>query len=528
MSEGQADRVGGIHHVTAIAGDPARNVAFYTGVLGLRLVKRTVNFDDPGTWHLYYGDGAGSPGTILTFFPYPGLPAGRHGTGQAVEVAFSVPEAAFAFWLDRLVRERVDFDGPEERLGQKLVRFRDPDGLQLELVADPQAPDAAGWDGMPVAPAHAVRGFHSVTLWQQGYERTARVLEEALGYRAAAEEGSRFRFTARGDAAPGRLVDLRCLPDFWRGGPGAGTVHHIAFRAADDAAQAAVRERLVAAGVDVTPVLDRRYFRSIYFREPGGVLFEVATDPPGFAVDEPPERLGTELQLPPWLEPRWQAIAGRLPPLERGAGEADEVFDYRFLPARPEGPGFALVLLHGTGGDEHSLVPIGEAVAPGAALLSPRGQVLEQGQPRFFRRFAEGVLDADDLRRRAGELAAFVTRAAVRHGLGETPRIALGYSNGANIAAATLLLHPAAFAGAVLLRPMQLPLGQDEAGRLAGQPLLILAGRRDAIVPAGHPEALRDFLVRAGAEVELRWLPGGHGLAEEELAIVADWLRALS
>lgn len=322
MSDPGADRIGGIHHVTALAADPARNVAFYTGVLGLRLVKRTVNFDDPGTWHLYYGDGAGRPGTILTFFPYPGLPAGRHGTGQAVEIAFALPEGAFGFWLERLVRERVDFDGPMERFGQKVVRFRDPDGLQLELVAGAQAPEAPGWDGMPVPAEHAVRGFHSVTLWEQGYERTARLLQEALGYRAAGEEGSRFRFAARAGDAPGRLIDIRCLPDFWRGGSGAGTVHHIAFRAADDAAQAKVRERLAAAGCNVTPVLDRQYFRSIYFREPGGVLFEVATDPPGFAVDEPPERLGTELRLPPWLEPRREEIARRLPPLEQG-GEAE-------------------------------------------------------------------------------------------------------------------------------------------------------------------------------------------------------------
>ena len=308
--------LGGIHHVTALASDPARNVEFYTKVLGLRLVKRTVNFDDPNTWHLYYGDGAGRPGTILTFFPFPGLPAGRHGNGQVVETAFLVRAASLAFWIDRLVKLRVEFEGPMERFGQKVIRFRDPDGLQIEIVADAKAEAAAGWDGMPVPAEHALVGFHSVTLWEQGYERTARILTESLGFRTASEEGSRFRFVSgRGDGTPGHIVDIRCSPDFWRGAPGAGTVHHVAFRAADDDEQLRMREGLAAAGQNVTPVLDRKYFHSIYFREPGGVLFEVATDPPGFAVDEPQANLGSKLQLPRWLEPQRDEIAAKLPEL---------------------------------------------------------------------------------------------------------------------------------------------------------------------------------------------------------------------
>jgi glyoxalase family protein len=512
----------GIHHVTAIAGDPAENLAFYTGVLGLRLVKRTVNFDDPGTWHLYYGDGLGRPGTLLTFFPFPGLPRGRHGTGQAVEIGFAIPRAALGHWMGRLTGHGIGFEGPLDRFGERVLRFRDPDGLQLELVTEEAAGRREPWAGAAIPPEHGLRGLSGVTLWAEGYERTARLLVEHLGFEAAGEEQGRFRFAARGSEAPGRVVDIRCAPGFWPGAPGAGTVHHLAFRAADDGDQERLRAGLVAEGHDVTPPLDRAYFRSVYFREPGGVLFEIATDPPGFAVDEPPERLGTSLRLPPWLERRREDIARRLPPLERAA--PDEIFHYRFVPASGAAPPFALALLHGTGGDEHDLLPLGAAVAPGAALLSPRGRVLEEGRPRFFRRLAEGVFDAADRRARAHELADFVARAAARHGLAGTPLFALGFSNGANIAGATMLLRPESFAGAVLIRPMALPLAPEETGRLDGRRVLILAGTADAIVPKAQPPALAERLSAAGAEVALAWVEGGHQMTRGEVPMIADWL----
>jgi glyoxalase family protein len=303
----------GIHHVTAISGEPQRNVDFYAGLLGLRLVKKTVNFDDPGTYHLYYGDGAGSPGSIMTFFPWAGAPQGRIGAGQLTVTSFSVPATALGYWTQRLVEAGVRFEKPEDRFGETVLRVTDPDLLRLELVA---APDdrREGWDGGPVPADHAVRGFHHVTLASSDPASTARLMTDTLGFRQTGEVEGRTRFEA-GEGGPGNTVDVASGAGFPRGTIGVGTVHHVAFRVPDDETQLELREKVAALGNNVTPVLDRNYFRSIYFREPGGVLFEIATDPPGFAADEDPERLGESLKLPPWLEPQRDRLEEVLPPL---------------------------------------------------------------------------------------------------------------------------------------------------------------------------------------------------------------------
>ena len=310
----RATNVQGIHHVTAIAGDPQRNLDFYTGVLGLRLVKATVNYDDPATYHFYFGDREGRPGTILTFFPWPGAPRGRRGPGQVTAVSFRVPDGALGFWAQRLRSGGIPFEGPAPRFDEECLTMSDPDGLPLELVSRPGAAEGDPGGRGPVPPAYAVRGFHGVTLSLEGYERTAGVLAGTLGFRRARETGNRFRYQA-GDGGIGGTVDLLCVPSAALGRVAAGTVHHVAFRARDAQEQAALRRRISDAGCDVTPVIDRTYFRSIYFREPGGVLFEIATDAPGFAVDEPADRLGTRLVLPGWLEPERPRLERILPPV---------------------------------------------------------------------------------------------------------------------------------------------------------------------------------------------------------------------
>jgi catechol 2,3-dioxygenase-like lactoylglutathione lyase family enzyme len=304
----------GIHHVTAIAGDPQQNVNFYAGLLGLRLVKLTVNFDDPGTYHLYYGDEEGRPGTILTFFPWPGARRGRIGTGQVTVTSFSIPEGSLGYWTGRLKDHGIRFEGPIKRFDEEALAFSDPDGLKLELVVTPGAEARSPWKEGPVPAEYSTRGFHSVTVSEEGYERTATLLTETLGFHLAREASNRFRYELK-TGGPGTRVDVLCSPDAPRGMVAVGTVHHIAWRTPDGVQQEAWRRQIAGLGHNVTPVLDRQYFRSIYFREPGGVLFEIATDPPGFSIDEPLGQLGTHLKLPPWLESMRSQIESILPPL---------------------------------------------------------------------------------------------------------------------------------------------------------------------------------------------------------------------
>lgn len=302
----------GLHHVTAFSGPAARNLDFYTRVLGLRLVKKTVNFDDPGTYHLYYGDETGRPGTILTFFPVAHAAPGRAGIGETQETAFAVPRASIGWWTHRLVAQGVRHEALVQVFGEPTLRFRDPDGMMLALVGVADAGAAPTRSGGDVPPEHAVRGLHGVTLLLAEAGPTAAILTDVLGLVEGAREGSATRFT--GSAGLGAHVTLRAVGGFLPGRPGAGSVHHIAFRAADDAEQAAMaaglRERH---GLVATEQRDRNYFRSVYFREPGGVLFEIATDAPGFAVDEPVEALGQALKLPGFLEPHRAEIEGVLP-----------------------------------------------------------------------------------------------------------------------------------------------------------------------------------------------------------------------
>ena len=306
----------GIHHVTGIASDPQRNVDFYAGVLGLRLVKRTVNFDDPTTYHFYFGDGAGRPGTILTFFPWPDTRRGRQGTGQVAVTSFAIAPSSVGFWIERFINKRVEFTPPQSRYDdERVIAFKDHDGFMAELVAHPLAEGRPGWDGSGVPVEHSIRGLFSVTLWQDTCDATVALLSDLMGFRLVREQGSVYRYAA-GDGGPGTIVDLRCVPGLWEGVMGAGTVHHVAFRAADEKDQLEARAQLAKSGMNVTPVLDRDYFKSIYFREPSGVLFEIATDPPGFTVDEPAESLGSALKLPSWLEPRRFEVEALLPNIQ--------------------------------------------------------------------------------------------------------------------------------------------------------------------------------------------------------------------
>jgi glyoxalase family protein len=308
--------VTGLHHVTAIAGPAQENLDFYAGVLGMRLVKRSVNQDDPGTYHLFYADAEGRPGTDLTFFPWSHLAPSLEGHGLATEVSLAIPAGSLAFWGERLAHYGVRTGGAVQRFGQKAIEAVDPHGLRLALVAsdDGGARPFTPWEHSPVPPAHQVRGLEGARLKEHDLSRSAAFLTGVLGFEHVATDGPWHRYGVNGGRS-GAYVDLQEAPEARRGAWGIGSIHHLAFRVDDEEHQLEVRGRLDGAGRRPTPVIDRFWFQSVYFREPGGVLFELATDGPGFAVDEDPAHLGEALVLPPWLEPHRGQIERALPPL---------------------------------------------------------------------------------------------------------------------------------------------------------------------------------------------------------------------
>lgn len=309
------DPITGLHHVTAVARDPQRNVDFYRNILGQRLVKRTVNFDSPGTYHFYFADETGTPGSVLTFFAWPNMRRGIPGNRETRTVAYNVPTGSLGFWQEHLTKAGVELGSVEQRFGQAVLSLQDPDGMQLELVEVSSPPPAQHWTEGPISEPYALRGFHSVTVWLDEVEPTAALLTQQMGYQAAGREQNRHRFI--GDTTTlGHIVDLVHRPDQEEADFGAGSIHHIAFRVPDDQTQLEYQSALGAAGFRVTEVMDRNYFHSIYFREHGGVLFELATNPPGFLIDERADALGENLKLPEWFEPRRAQIEASLAPIE--------------------------------------------------------------------------------------------------------------------------------------------------------------------------------------------------------------------
>ncbi len=303
----------GIHHITAIAGNPQANIDFYTGILGLRLVKKTINFDAPGVYHFYFGDELGRPGTVFTTFPFTGARKGTKGTGEVTYTAFSISGDSLDYWIERLKKYRISVSDVLTRFGERLIRFEDHDSMGIELVANDQD-DRNGWTYGNVPIEHAVKGFYGATLNLKAKEQTEKLLTEHMDYRFIGEENGRYRYGTQGK--PGDIVDIVIDKSGNRGTQSAGTIHHIAFRTADAASQLEVQELLMENGYQVTEVKDRNYFTSIYFREPGGVLFEVATDEPGFAIDEDEAHLGELVKLPEWAEPNREKIEESLTPVK--------------------------------------------------------------------------------------------------------------------------------------------------------------------------------------------------------------------
>jgi glyoxalase family protein len=308
------NKVLGLHHITAIAGSAKRNYEFYTQVLGLRFIKKTVNFDDPGTYHFYFGDEVGTPGTILTFFPWEGITKGRQGTGMPSEIGYSVPKGALAFWRERLTNNDVQITDSGKRFGEEYLSFEDPDGLPLAMIVAEVNDQRAGWETAEINASVATKGFHSISLSLRSTTETARVLADIFDYTLAKQDGNRYRYVTAAVKNAG-IVDLVEMPSMGRGINAGGTIHHVAFRVKEEKVLMHYRKKVLSHGLNITPKIDRNYFFSLYFREPGGVLFELATDNPGFSVDEPIHELGTHLKLPPQYEDSRAEIEKALPAL---------------------------------------------------------------------------------------------------------------------------------------------------------------------------------------------------------------------
>jgi glyoxalase family protein len=529
-----AQPIVGLHHVTAIASDSQANLDFYTQILGLRFIKRTVNFDDPGTYHFYFGDDLGSPGTILTFFPWPGVGRGSAGAGEVTHTAFSIPAASLAFWEQRLVQKRMPFTRSPRRFEEDVLTLSDPDGMQIEIVAHAAAPSAHAPRYADVPPEHAIRGFFGVTMLQLDATDTAQTLT-LMGFHQIASEGNRLRFASPADPnALGNHIDILVNPQANFGRSGAGSVHHIAFRAANDEAQVAWRATITS-HLPATEVLDREYFHSIYFREPGGVLFELATDNPGFAIDEPLESLGERLCLPPWFESRRADLEQRLPHiiLHKSAPQSTLLQDphangelYRAGVPLEQASG-VVILLHGRGGPARDILTLSRALAPAhtpLAFLAPEGDG-NTWYPNSFlvaRELNQPFLDSALARVQS------IVDLAIAAGIPLNRIVLAGFSQGACLATEFVATHPARYAGLIawtggLIGPQGSNLsGSDPAhsGSLAGTPALLASSDPDAWVPWQRVEESAKILTAMGAQVTLHRFPDKpHSISGEEIEL---------
>lgn len=503
----------GMHHITLVTRDVQANFDFYVGFLGLSLVKRTGGYEDGQQLHLFYGDDQGSPGSLVTFLVWQDGAAGRVGTGQVSEIAFAVPSASIGEWLVRALNQKVTVEGPVREFGEPVLRLKDPDGFIVKLVGVSAMELTAST--RPETPAGRLR---TVTILTDDPEQTATFLRR-FGYEAGPVSGNVQRMVSKNDA-----VDVRDASGYVPGISGTGTADHVAFRAADVAAVRATEAELSALNSSRTTIHDRKYFTSLYVREPGGTLFELATDGPGFSVDEPPGHLGETLFMPPRDAAQAEDLKIMLPQFSMPGAprlpKRDLPFVHRFhTPDDPDGS--TLVLLHGTGGNEADLMPLGHHLAPRATLLGIRGRSHEEGVARWFRRLSMMVFDQADIRAEAEAFAAFMEGAVSGYGL-DPARIAfLGYSNGANFAAAVMGLYPGVIRRAILLRstPVLDPLPPSD---LKGTDVLAISGDGD---PYGvNAPALVAWLAAQGASIEHRSLPGGHGLTVEDERLARDWL----
>jgi phospholipase/carboxylesterase len=512
----------GLHHITLITRKVQANVDFYAGFLGLRLVKRTAGFEDASQLHLFYGDAEANPGSLVTFLVWEDGSPGRVGHGAPSEISLAIRPDAIGFWLSRALRFGVKMSGPATEFGESVLRLSDPDGIIVKLVGTHDLSLNTPWSSDDISKDEAIAGLRGATILSEKPAETITFIKRFMGFKEIAREDTRTRLRSNA----GDTIDVRDAGGFWTAAPGTGTIDHIAVRAPDRSHVLEVSAELNDNGHGPTSVHDRKYFYSLYVREPSGTLMEMASDGPGFTIDEPVQALGSELFIPPHFLKNEDDIRVILPQFGM-PGEPRTI--YRDLPFVhrvhvPEVPdGSTLFLLHGTGGSETSLMPLGRRVAPNATLIGVRGRSLEEGVARFFRRFDTRTFDQKDIAAEAEAFEAFIEGAVSAYDIDPGRMMFMGYSNGANLLGATMLLHPDLIRNAMLLRPAMV-LETIPPVALAGSQVLLVAGADDPF--AAETEALDRALKSAGAAVKGTSVSAGHELTDADQTLAARWVSA--
>lgn len=518
----------GIHHITAISSNPQRTLDFYTTVLGLRFIKKTVNFDSPDTYHFYFGNEIGEPGTILTFFPFVHSGTGTRGSGQVTKIMFAVPGTSFGFWLERFIAHHVKHNGISKEFGKSVLTFFDFDGLQLQLVAVDKGIGFDPWTTENIPDEHALRGFFGAELSVAEYTETEKILVENFGYEYEQNEDLTYRYKHTAMNGVG-YIDLIAMRGWPEGVISAGTIHHIAFRVADRAAETELRSKLLNQGMMPTEPIDRNYFYSVYFREPNGVLFEIATDEPGFMIDEDQDTLGSTLKLPEQYEPLREQLEMILPELhdpllQYKSDDRPKGFVHKFI--KRNGSNRIFLLMHGTGGDEDDLVPLAKIIDSHVSILTLRGNTTENGMNRFFERYENGTFNQDNLISETRKLHEFLQEASNYYGFSFEDIVILGYSNGANFGLSYIFTYPEKIHTGLFLHPM-VPFQPKEDLSLKNSRILVTAGRFDPYSTSETVKTLSTILQNSDAQLTVFTHDGGHELNEDEIKTIKEFYSSI-
>lgn len=504
----------GIHHITAISSSPQKTYNFYTQILGLRLVKKTVNFDSPDVYHLYFGNESGEPGTVLTFFPFEDAGTGMRGLGQVTKIYFEISQGSIGFWLDRFITKGIKNNGINKRFDESYITFYDFDGLQLELVTS-QERSFEPFESSEISSENAIRGFFGAELSIESEESIKDILK-VMGYEKQRESELFLRYENK-DANGAKYLDLLVMKGWPEAISSAGTVHHIAFRVKDREEETRLREEVSKHGFKPTEIIDRNYFYSVYFRERNKILFEIATDEPGFLVDEKLDELGKNLKLPTQFESQRSYIESILPDLYTESEPEDHdddinLFSHSYL---DQGSEKLLVLFHGTGGDEREMIKFAKNLGIKMNILSIRGNIKENGLNRFFRRESDGTFDIENIREECAKFEKFLRSAILKYGLEEENISFLGYSNGANFALAYSLLYPILLKNIFALHPMA-PITEIKSS-LEGTKVIVTYGSEDEYSTDVEIKKLDHVLSMTKAERVFQKFSGGHNISIEEM-----------